>query len=184
MDSQNKTQSKILSLVRNSSYTLDNVKNYFRQISKPQKSTQALSVFRKGAVCIYIKCLIVDSQEVIIERRSRKKGHCLLYQFECYREFGNASDEEAPPAPLRNKDLSKNMQMQIVAMIQGMENDGSLQRESVTAITKRFSMACCTVHCLWKRVVGMCATGIINSLEFNSQKKIWEATYLSYGVCS
>ena len=38
-----------------------------------KKSTQALSVYREGTVCIYIKCLIVDSQEVIIERRSRKK---------------------------------------------------------------------------------------------------------------
>ena len=85
-------------------------------------------------------------------------------------EFGDASDEEAPPPQPRNKDLSKNMQMQIVAMLQGMENDGSLRRRSVTAIAKIFGMAHCTVHCLWKRVVHMHATGIINSPEFNSQK--------------
>ena len=35
-------------------------------------------------------------------------------------EFGDTSDKEAPPAPPRNKDLLKNMQMQIVAMLQGM----------------------------------------------------------------
>ena len=85
-------------------------------------------------------------------------------------EFGDASDEEAPSAPPRNKDLSKNMWMQIVAMLQGMENDGSLQRGSVTTIAKRFSMACCTVHRLWKKVARTCTTGIINSPEFNSQK--------------
>ena len=42
-------------------------------------------------------------------------------------EFDDASDEEAPPPPPKNRDLSKNMQMQIVAMLQGMENDGSLR---------------------------------------------------------
>ena len=31
-------------------------------------------------------------------------------------------------------------------------------------------MACCTVHCLWKRAVRMCTTGIVNSPDFNSQK--------------
>ena len=38
-----------------------------------KKSTQVLSVYRKGTICVYIKCLIVDSQEVIIERRSKKR---------------------------------------------------------------------------------------------------------------
>ena len=54
-------------------------------------------------------------------------------------EFGDASDEEAPPAPPRNKDLLRNVWMQIVVMLQGMENDGSLQRGSVTTITKDFA---------------------------------------------
>ena len=43
-------------------------------------------------------------------------------------EFGDASDEEAPPAPPRNKELLRNLRMQIVAMLQGMENDGSLRK--------------------------------------------------------
>ena len=73
--------------------------------------------------------------------------------------------------------------MQIVAMLQGMENDGSLKRGSVTAIAKRFSMACCTVHHLWKQAAHMHATAVINSPEFYSWKKIQEATYLSDGVC-
>ena len=59
-------------MVRNSSYTSDDVKNFLRQISKLQ-NTQALPVYRKGTVCIYIECLIVGLQEVIIERRSGKK---------------------------------------------------------------------------------------------------------------
>ena len=64
------------------------------------------------------------------------------------------------------------MRMQIVAMLQGMESDGSMKQGLVTAITKRFGMACCTVHCLWKQAACMRATGIINSLEFYSQKKM------------
>ena len=97
-------------------------------------------------------------------------GHSLSYRFECYMEFGNASNEGAPPAPPRNKDLSRNLRMQIVAMLQGMENDGSLRRGSITAITKRFGVAHCTVHCLW-------------ITRFQFPKKFREATYLSYGVC-
>ena len=42
-------------------------------------------------------------------------------------ELGDASDKEAPPPPPRNRNLSKTLQMQIVAMLQGMESDGSLK---------------------------------------------------------
>ena len=86
-------------------------------------------------------------------------------------EFGDASDEEAPPAPPRNKDLTRNLRVQIVLMLQGLENDGSLQRGSITTIAKRFGVAYCTVHCLWKRAARTCTTGIINSPDFNSRKQ-------------
>ena len=71
--------------------------------------------------------------------------------------------------------------MQIVAMLQGMESDSSLKQGVVTAITKRFGMACCTVHHLWKWAACMHATGIINSPDQSSipRKKFQEATYLS-----
>ena len=87
-------------------------------------------------------------------------------------EFGDASNEEAPPPPPRNRDLLKTMQMKIVAMLQGVESDGSLQQGSVTTIAQRFSVAHCTAHRLWKWVEHTCATGIINSPEFYSQGKI------------
>ena len=105
-------------------------------------------------------------------KKRSKKGHSLLYRFERYMEFGDASNEEAPPAPPKNKDLPRNLWVQIVSMLQGLDNDGSLRRGSITAIAKRFSMARCTVHRLWKRAARMRATGLINSPEFNSQKKI------------
>ena len=66
----------------------------------------------------------------------------------------------------------KSLRMQIVSMLQGMENDGSLPRGSVTAIAKRFGVACCTVHRLWKRAACTRTTGLINSPDFNSRKKI------------
>ena len=116
-------------------------------------------------------------------KKRSKKGHTLSYRFERYMEFGDASDEETPPTAPKNKDLPRNLWVQIVSMLQGLENDGSLQRGSITAIAKRFGVACCTVHRLWKRAVRTRATGLINSPEFNSQKKIREATYLSDGVC-
>ena len=104
-------------------------------------------------------------------KKRSKKGYSLSYQFECYMEFGDASDEEAPPAPPRNKDLTRNLRIQIVSMLQGMENDGSLRRGSITAIAKRFGVECCTVLRLWKRAACTCTTGIFNSPDFNSQKK-------------
>ena len=119
---------KILPLVRNNSYTSLDIKNFPGRIRKPEKSTQALSVYRKGIFRVYIKCLIVASSKVTIKRRGRKKGHCLSYRFERYMEFGDASDEEAPPAHPNKKDLTKSLRMQIVSMLQGMENDGSLPR--------------------------------------------------------
>ena len=87
-------------------------------------------------------------------------------------EFGNASDEEAPPAPPRSKDLTRNLRMQIVSMLQGLGNNSSLRRGSITAIAKRFGMARCTVHYLCKRAACTWATGIINSPDFNSWEKI------------
>ena len=133
---------------------------------------------------IYFECLIVISSKVLIKRKEVEKGHSLSYWFECLMEFGDASDEEAPPPPPRNSDLLKIMRMQIVAMLQGMESDRSWKEGSVTAITKRFGVACCTVHHLWKWAACTCATGIINSPEFYSWKKFWEATCLSNRVCS
>ena len=130
------------------------------------------SRYRKGTFRVYIKCLIVASSKVTIKRRGRKKGHCLSYRFERYMEFGDASVEEALPAHPNKKDLTKSLRMQIVSMLQGMENDGSLPRGSVTAIAKRFGVACCTVHRLWKRAVHTRATGLINSPDFNSRKNI------------
>ena len=45
------------------------------QISKLGKTTQALSVYRKGTFCIYIKCLIVIFWKVTIERRFKKGSY-------------------------------------------------------------------------------------------------------------
>ena len=125
-----------------------------------------------GTFRVYIKCLIVALSKVTIKRRGQKKGHCLSYQFERYMEFGDASDEEALPAHPNKKDLTKSLRMQIVSMLQGMENDGSLPRGSVTTIAKRFIVACCTVHRLWKRAARTRATSLINSPDFNSREKI------------
>ena len=150
---------------------LSTLKISLGEFENRKKSTQALSVYRKGTFCVYIKCLIVASSKVTIKRRSRKKGHFLSYRFERYMEFGDASDEEAPPEHPNKKDLTKSLRMQIVSMLQGMENDGSLPRGSITAIAKRFDVARCTVHRIWKRAARTRAMGLINSPDFNSRKK-------------
>ena len=68
-----KLRNTLLPLVRNNSYTSFDIKNFPRRIRKPEKSTQALSVYRKGTFRVYIKCLIVASSKVTIKRRGRKK---------------------------------------------------------------------------------------------------------------
>ena len=108
----------------------------------------------------------------MIERRGGEKCHSLAYQFERLMEFGDASNKEAPPPPPKNRDLLKTARMQIVSMLQGMESDGSLKQGLVTAITKRFGMARCTAHRLWKWVAHTCPTGIVNSPEFYSWGEI------------
>ena len=108
-----------------------------------------------------------------------KKGHSLAYQFEWTMEFGDASDEEAPPPNLKKREMLKHSWLQMISMLQAVESDGNM-----TAIIKRFNVACSTVYQLWKYAVCTHATGIIISPELNSQKKFWEATYLSNRVCS
>ena len=80
------------------------------------------------------------SSKVLIERREvGKKVIVLSYQFECLMEFGNASlTRRHPLHPQGIERFVKNyMQMQIVAMLQGMESDSSLKGGSMTTIAKK-----------------------------------------------
>ena len=79
--------------------------------------------------------------------------------------------------------MLKNSQLQMISMLQGMEEDASLQQGSITIITKRFDVACSTVYQLWEWAAHTHDTGIIISLELNSQKKFHDTTYLSDRVC-
>ena len=67
--------------------------------------------------------------------------------------------------------MLKSWQIQIVLMLQMLETDDGMRRGAFTIVTKSFSVASLTVHCLWNRVVRMHATGHIISLEFHSHKK-------------
>ena len=87
-------------------------------------------------------------------------------------EFEDPSDEEVSPPMCKKRDMSTHAWLQMISMLQVMENDGILKQRLVTTITKRFGVACSTVHQLWKYVTGTHATGVIISLEINSQKEI------------
>ena len=92
-----------------------------------KKTAQALSVHRKGTFCVYIKCLIVISWKVTIQRRGLEKGHTLAYWFEQRMELGDASDKEASPPCPRKREMSKNMWLQMISMLQGMDTNDSLK---------------------------------------------------------
>ena len=49
--------------------------------------------------------------------------------------------------------------------------EDSLKRGSIMAITKRFNVACSTIHRLWKHAECMHVMGVINYAELLSQEK-------------
>ena len=63
----------LLPLLHNTHNTSFYTKNLPQQISKPEKTTQALSVYRKGTFHVYIKWLIVISWKVMIKKRGLEK---------------------------------------------------------------------------------------------------------------
>ena len=121
-------------------------KIFHSKFQNQRKTMQALSVYRKGTVCVYIKCLVVISWKVTFKSRGSGKGHTLAYWFEKMMELGDASDKEAPPPSPRKREMSKYLHLQLISMLQSMQGDGSLQRGSITIVAKRFDMACSIVY--------------------------------------
>ena len=78
--------------------------------------------------------------------------------------------------------MSKYLHLQMISMLQSMQGDSSQWRGSITIITKRLDMAHSTVYQLWEQAEHTHAMGNINSPEINSQKKFWEASYISERV--
>ena len=110
-----------------------------------------------------------------------------MYWFDQMMELGDTSDKEPPPQCPRKREMSKYLHLQMISMLQGMQGNNSLQRGSITIITKRFNMAYSTVYQLWEWVAHMCATGDIISPKINSQKKsgrlpIYPKEFIQEGV--
>ena len=70
------TPKKLLPLVHKTCNTLRHVTFLLGQIPKLEKTTQALSVHRKGTFCIYIECLIVICLQVTTIKRGEKVSKC------------------------------------------------------------------------------------------------------------
>ena len=87
-------------------------------------------------------------------------------------ELEDASFEEAPTTNMRNKDLTKRKQLEVISMLVMMATEDHLQRGVIMKLAKRFNVSCCTVYRLWECVARMHATGIINSPELMSQEKL------------
>ena len=86
-------------------------------------------------------------------------------------ELGDTSNEEASPPQPKKREMLKNQRIQMVSMLQMLQMENGMRRGAFTIVAKCFSMACLTVHCLWNRVVCMCTSGHIISMEFHSHKK-------------
>ena len=86
-------------------------------------------------------------------------------------ELGDTSDEEASPPQPKKREMSKNRRIQMVSMLQMLQTEDGMRRRAFTIVAECFGVARLTVHCLWNRVVHMCASGHIISLEFHPHKK-------------
>ena len=87
-------------------------------------------------------------------------------------ESEDASDKEASHCNPPKMDLSNNQHLEVISMLLMTTTEDHLKRDSIMAVTERLNVAHSTIHRLWKQVDHMCTTGVINSPELLSQKKI------------
>ena len=64
-----------------------------------------------------------------------KQGQSLACQFEQTIESADVSDEEAPPANTRKKNLSKSEWLEVISMLVMMATEDCLQRGTVMDIS-------------------------------------------------
>ena len=72
----------------------------------------------------------------------KKKGRSLACWYEQMMEFGDASNEEAPPPNPKKREMLKPAWLQMISMLQAMDTDDGLKQGLITTIAKRFDMAC------------------------------------------
>ena len=90
-------------------------------------------------------------------------------------ESEDASDEEAPPHNPKKKNFRKREQLEAISMLVMMATEDHLQRGAIMDIAKRFNVACSPIYRAWECTLSTHVTGVISSLDFVSQKKIWES---------
>ena len=77
----------------------------------------------------------------MVERRGRKKGPSLVYQFQRSMESGDASDEEASPCdPTSNNQMQKE-RSKAISMLVDMETEDSLKRRAAMVVAEKIGLA-------------------------------------------
>ena len=74
--------------------------------------------------------------KVIVNRRSEKKGPSLAYGFQLSIKSGDASNEEAPLATPKRKDLTQKEWPNEISMLVAMETEDGLKRGIIMVVTK------------------------------------------------
>ena len=54
-------------------------------------------------------------------------------------EFGDASNEEAPPCDPKRKDLMQKEQSKVISMLVAMETEDGLRRGAIMVVTKKLA---------------------------------------------
>ena len=80
----------------------------------------------------------------MIKRRSERKGHSLVCWFERMMEFGDASDDEAPPPNPKKRELMKSAWLQMISMLQAMDTDDDLKQGLIATWFTDYGKVWCT----------------------------------------
>ena len=61
-------------------------------------------------------------------------------------EFGDASDEEAPPCDPKSNNLTKKERSKAISMVVDVETKDGLKRCAIMVVTKKIRSACADLH--------------------------------------
>ena len=120
----------------------------------------------------------------MVERRGRKKGPNLVYQFQQSIESGDASNEEASPCDPKSNNQTQKERSKAISMLVDTETADSLKRRAVMVIAKKIGLACAdllyykTKNIHFLLCTSMAIVSIIISSEFFCGKKLWKKRYL------
>ena len=132
-------------------------------------------------------CCLVESY--IYGRKKRQKKGSKFGQRSTPMEYGDTSDEEAPPCDPKSNNLTKKEQSKVISMVVDMETEDGLKRRAVMVVAKKIGwhiQTYSTINIKYSAIVMYSCgfniynieLGLIISSEFFHAKKLRKKHYL------